>query len=82
MKYGTQQLGNQSAADRLRPLSDTLDINKIAEIKKKIILNRSASGSTVNTATVVYRRRQARLKISGDKGERGADGPRDAETNR
>merc|ERR1712013_752100 len=65
VKYGTQQPGNQSAADRSRPLSETLDINKIAEIKKKILLNR-----------------QARLKISGDKGERGADGSRDAGTNR
>ena len=28
-------------ADQLKPLSDKLDINKIAEIKKKILSNRS-----------------------------------------
>ena len=31
-------------ADQLKPLSDKLDINKIAEIKKKILSNRSNSG--------------------------------------
>ena len=41
MKYGAQQSGDQSMADQLKPLSDKLDINKIAEIKKKILSNRS-----------------------------------------
>ena len=40
MKYGAQQAGDQSVADQLKPLSDKLDINKIAEIKKKILSNR------------------------------------------
>ena len=40
MKYGAQQSGDQSMADQLKPLSDKLDINKIAEIKKKIMANR------------------------------------------
>ena len=42
MKYGAQQSGDQSMADQLKPLSDKLDINKIAEIKKKILSNRSS----------------------------------------
>ena len=41
MKYGAHQAGDQSMADQLKPLSDKLDINKIAEIKKKILSNRS-----------------------------------------
>ena len=40
MKYGAHQAGDQSMADQLKPLSDKLDINKIAEIKKKILSNR------------------------------------------
>merc|ERR1719275_100667 len=40
MKYGAHQAGDQSMADQLKPLSDKLDINKIAELKKKILSNR------------------------------------------
>ena len=75
MKYGAQQAGDQSVADQLKPLSDKLDINKIAEIKKKILSNRLVKSPTVNFASGDHRGRRTRIKMDGDEGERGAVGP-------
>ena len=82
MKYGAQQAGDQSVADQLKPLSDKLDINKIAEIKKKILSNRLVYGPTVNSTSGDHRGRRTRIKMDGDEGERGAVGPWDAEADR